>query len=290
MPLRMGLRSGENEVWFKLMDAVALLHSRGHQRLHVVPTLGDIAPHFFVVLAEDIDYDGDYPQWQHESTVLAYSMADGFQVGGLLVGPDTPVSSVAREILAGATDKGIGIDWAYAGWYAEMLAEARRLGVIPVSYSDFGTPHQPVWRLGYQEEIPFPPPPVTRSRKGFTDAFQQPKIGKSVAPFPIPPHSESLDVTKLDDLTALVASFTKDHDYFMGLFAITPQADYRRKQGAWVRYEKDEEIYEDVLVQVSYRFIKSFDFLEAHGKSPDRNLAERMRLFSGRLSILERDE
>jgi len=136
------------------MDAVALLHSRGHQRLHAVPTLGDIAPHFHVVLAEGINYDGDYPQWQHESTVLAYSMAQQFQVGELIVGPDTPLDSVAAEILAGSKDEGVGIDWAYAGWYAEMLAEAHRLDVIPVSYSDFGLPRYPVWRLGYEQETP----------------------------------------------------------------------------------------------------------------------------------------
>jgi len=285
-----GSAFGATEVWFKLMDAVALLHSRGHQRLHMIPTLGDIAPHLFVLLAENIDYTHDYPTFDWKSVVLAYSMAQGCQVGGLLVGPDTPVSSVAREVLTGTTDKGIGIDWAYAGWYAEMLAEARRLGVIPVSYSDFGTPQRPVWRLGYQEEVPFPPPPVNRARVGFTDVFPQPSAGKSLAPLLTPP-SGLIDPTRELGCT-LAALFREDNDEFVGLFAFTRGGIYRRDVLRWILPNIDEHFRLDAAksVDVNYRFIKAFDFLQAHGKRPDRWLAERMGVFSGQISADERKE
>jgi hypothetical protein len=285
-----GSAFGVIDVWFKLMDAGALLHARGHQRLRVVPTLGDIAPHFHVVLAENIDSLTGEPNWDLESLVLAYSMAQGFKVGGLLVGPDTPVSSVAREILTGTTDKGIGIDWAYAGWYAEMLAEARRLGAIPVSYSDFGTPQRPVWRLGYHDEVPFPPPPVNRDRVGFTDVFPQPSAEKSLAPHLSPPSGLN-DPTKELSCT-LAALFREDDGEFVGLFAFTRGGIYRREGLRWILLNIDELFRLDATksVDVSYRFIKAFDYLQAHSKRPDWWLAERMGVFSGQISADERKE
>ncbi len=276
------------DVWLRIMDAVALLHSRGHQRLHVLPVLGDLAPHLNVVLAEGVDYGGSSPSWDGESMVFAYTMAAGPQVGRLRVGPDTPLADIAQEILAGASDRGVGIDWAYAGWYAELVAEAHRLGVIPVASSHFSLPGCPVWRLGFEGypvwhsdhdgDVPFPPPPVQRGRTGFTDVFPLPPLGDSDVPFTSPPHPSAADVTKRPDFQGLVAQFARTEGPCTGLYALTGEGVYRRQGLTWFRLEPEDHSGLDRRAgfAVTYRFIKAYDHFEYSGGCLDWNLAQRL--------------
>ncbi len=151
-------------VAFKLFDAVALLHAAGHQRLHVLPTKGDLGWHFRVVLAEGITYATDsHPSANQESTVFAWSSAYGQRVGNLIVGPDTPASSIASLILADAKDPGIGTDTPYAGWYSDLVAISGMFGELPACDPDL--PRNPVWELGYGTGILFPPPPAAGKKR-----------------------------------------------------------------------------------------------------------------------------
>lgn len=255
-----GSAFGWQQVVLKIMDSVALLHARGHQRLRVRLTEGDLGFHVMVTLAER---SGEFSSDEWGATLLAYSSANGPRVGSQNVRPDTRPETIAREILAqgaakGVSDMGIGIDWAYAGWLAELIAEARRHGLIPrdnfyAHWADFPDPGPRSWELGYSTGLAFPPPPRARarSRAGFTDAFPEPKA------------SPASDVTKQINLQALVAAFTHPRGGFIGLYAFTPDSDYRRELGSWVRYERDDDIRMDTeLVEVNYRFIKTYDVLE----------------------------
>ena len=124
----------------------------------------------------------------------------------------------------------------------------------------------------------------------FTDVFPQPSAGKSLAPLLTPP-SGLIDPTKELGCT-LAALFREDNDEFVGLFAFTRGGIYRRDGLRWILLNIDEHFRLDAAksVDVNYRFIKAFDFLQAHGKRPDRWLAERMGVFSGQISADERKE
>ena len=57
-------------------------------------------------------------------------------------------------------DAGRGRDWAYAGWYMEMLGFAER-GELPVAYSDWWEAPDSRWlptTAGLQSGLPMPPP------------------------------------------------------------------------------------------------------------------------------------
>jgi hypothetical protein len=63
-----------------------------------------------------------------------------------------------REI----TEAGRGRDWAYAGWYVEMLGVAER-GDLPVSYADWYDTPDSRWlptTAGCGSGLPMPPPGV----------------------------------------------------------------------------------------------------------------------------------
>lgn len=274
-----GAPLGWKQVAFRLLDAVALLHSLGHQRLHVIPTQGDLGWHFQVVLAEDVIYHDDfYPEWRYDATVLAWTSASSPRVGDLTVGPDTTVDEIAREILKRTTDRGRGIDWAYAGWYAELVAEAYRVDQLPAS--DAWHAGSFCWALGYDTGMPFPPPPVSHDRLGYTDVFPQPKIDESL-PIPIPTWSAT-DITKRADFGhTFYAFFERDDGLFVGLYVTTSEAMYRREHLIWTPVSRDSygETNHTKVIEVSYRFVKAHDDLEARNARPDWSLADRMRVF-----------
>lgn len=281
-----GTAFGPIEICFKLLDALALLHSRGHQRLRVYPNLGGATGswRFRVFLAdaflpENLSPFGD-PQW--ESAIFVYSSAGQFRGGALEVGPHTPVGVIAGEILAGALDQGVGIDWAYAGWYSELLGEARRLRDLPISYSEFNFPYGESWEIGPGSGVafPLPPAPSAATRLGFSDAFPQPPGEKWVAPFLTGRIPIDFDPTKVRGFSGLVAVFQGVEGSFVGLWAMVGDKHYDRAQGRWLPLLDSAASEAWSKVPVSHRFIKSFDILAASDKHPDWDLAKKMSVFS----------
>ena len=284
-----GTAFGWLEVCFKLLDAVALLHARGHQRLRVLPHIGEAGWwRMVVVLAEDITYQHHFPHWELDSTVFSYTSATGTRAGALEIRSDTTPDLIAREILAGATDAGVGMDWAYAGWYSELLAEAHRLGALPVYESEHDFPYASSWEIGPGSNVAFPPPPRTNARHGFPGELSKPLVevtsGADLVPFTAPSMPQGAihgDITKLTRFIALHAVFREEHGAFIGLYARTRDAMYRREPGfGWVPIPHDApELNRSARVTVNYRFIKSFEILEARDQRPDWDLADRMRIF-----------
>lgn len=89
------------------------------------------------------------------------------------------------------------------------------------------------------------------------------------------------DITKLTGFIVLHAIFREKHGAFIGLYALTRAAIYRREPGfGWVPVPKDApELNGSARVSVSYRFVKSFQILAAREQRPDWDLADRMRTF-----------
>lgn len=286
-----GAAFGSREICFKLLDAVALLHSMGHQRLRVLPHVGGpmASWRFFVVLAEDITYVNQLAQWSFDSAIFTYSDSAGPQVGALEIRPDTPPGEVAHEILARATDAGVGMDWAYAGWYSELLAESHRLGELPVHYCEYGEfPYESSWAIDARESVAFPPPPRAGARHGFPGELSEAPVeltsGADLVPFTSPPSPTGAlhgDITKRAGFLGLHALFRSEHGAFIGLYAWTRDTVYRREPGfGWVRVPSySPELNHSSHVAVNYRFIKSFEILAARDLRPDWDLADRMRIF-----------
>lgn len=284
-----GTEFGLRDVCFKLLDAIALLHSRGHQRLRVLPNLGGAGRwRMVVVRVEDITYEQDFPHWGFDSEVFTYTSAAGHRAGALDIRPDTAPEAIAREILAGATDLGVGMDWAYAGWYSELLAESHRLGELPVYYAEYDFPYASSWEIGPGSKVAFPPPPRANARHGFPGEFSETPVelasGDDLVPFLSPPAPKGVihgDIAKRSGFMVLHALFRAEHGAFIGLYARTRGAVYRREPGlGWVPVPKDSAaLNHSARVAVNYRFIKSLEILAARDERPDWDLAERMSIF-----------
>ncbi|TFC88381.1 hypothetical protein E3T24_02585 [Cryobacterium sp. TmT2-59] len=287
-----GTAFGWREVCFKLLDAVALLHARGHQRLRVLPNLGGpmASWRLVVVLAEDITYRDQFPHWEFDSTVFSYSSAAETRAGALEIRPDTTLDVIAHEILAGATDAGMGIDWAYAGWYSELLAESHRLGALPVHDCEYGDfPYASSWEIGAGSDVAFPPPPRANAKHGFPGELSRSPVelssGADLVPFTAPSLPKDAihgDITKLTGFMVLFALFREMRGAFVGLYAQTRNMVYRREPGfGWIPVPTDApELHRSARVAVNFRFIKSFEILAARDQRPNWDLADQMRIFS----------
>lgn len=137
------------DLHLKFNQALAHLHASGHQRLRVYPAPADLGLRFNVLLAEDMVRDDEAwlarPVWRWNG---------GNRIGDLMIRPSTPVSEIARAMIADAEDTGIGTDWAYAGWYVEVVAAAVALRSVPRLEGG--------WRLVPAGiHLPAPPPPTT---------------------------------------------------------------------------------------------------------------------------------
>ncbi|GLC27763.1 hypothetical protein [Roseisolibacter agri] len=131
----------------RVLSMVHELHKRGYQRLRVMPgmspsggywrcnvtpasnilrTHGAMARDFTALTAHYTSgMENEYFGWQDARTDSARVLADKF---------------VERfpEIAAAA----VGRDWAYVGWYTEMLGIAEQ-GYLPVAYADWWDPLPP---------------------------------------------------------------------------------------------------------------------------------------------------
>ena len=137
------------DLHLKFNQALAHLHATGHQRLRVYPAAADLGLRFNVLLAEDMVREDEAwrarPVWRWNG---------GDRVGDLPIRPSTPVSEIALAMIADAEDTGIGTDWSYGGWYAEVVATAVSLRSVPRFEGG--------WRLvPVGIHLPSPPPPTT---------------------------------------------------------------------------------------------------------------------------------
>ena len=149
-----------------VLEMVHELHKAGYQRLRICPGMNSsgsawrcaVTPITNILRthgAMTADYDLD---------VAKYTSAQGTEYFGW----EDAMESTARELAMKFVErfpeivaKGKGEDWAYAGWYAQMLGFAER-GDFPVSYNDWGgaalNPRfLPTLKKGIQSGLPMPP-------------------------------------------------------------------------------------------------------------------------------------
>lgn len=149
-----------------LLEGVAVLHQRGHQRLRIYPKISGSGLHWRTMIVDvDSARFGDSGWPDLESSPFAYTTGSHYDVGGMLVDAGTTAGEVADRILGKFPDPlnaGRGRDWMYAGWYAEMLGSAREHNNLPVGDEPHIVEGERRWPFlpGVGKSIPQPPLPA----------------------------------------------------------------------------------------------------------------------------------
>ena len=277
-----GVRFSLRDVGFAVLEAVAFLHLRGHQRLRVYPNHGDLGP--WRVAVGTVIEGGVGHHYDLREPCFRYSEGTRFRVEGQLVTPETSVEEIAVRILDRAAEPTLGRDWEYAGWYSELLARSRRVDLLPTAYCPFSDfPYEEGWEIGAKSGIAFPPPPVRGQRSGFRGlAFDEPQmITTSTAadvPFtsPSPPSAVIVgDITRWGGFQKLLAAMD-DHFGCVGLYATTSDGVFERDPHVGWRRSSP---WSRTSVEVTADFVKSFDVLRNQGAYPTLELVMQMRTF-----------
>ncbi|WP_309135418.1 hypothetical protein [Cellulomonas sp.] len=140
----------------RLLEAVAVLHRRGHQHVRVSPGMSPSGVYWRLTLSAAPGSVGEDAGRRE----LSWSTGNGTDVVGLDVTASTTPDTVADALVAAVPAFGRSWrDWTYAGWYAELLALVERERRLPVSFADWFDDSQG-WEVGWGTGVRFPAPPV----------------------------------------------------------------------------------------------------------------------------------
>lgn len=148
----------------RILAMVHELHKQGYQRLRIMPGLSpsggywrcNVTPVTNILQShgamarefqrDSANYtsgmDNTYFNWEDARQDTARDLASKF-----------------LQRFPHIVDAGRGRDWAYAGWYVEMLGFAER-GELPISYADWYSEPNPRWlptTTGFESGLPMPP-------------------------------------------------------------------------------------------------------------------------------------
>lgn len=149
----------------RVLTMVHELHKRGYQRLRIMPGMSPSGAHWrcnVTPVTNILRTDGAMARSFDQLSANYTSAMDNAYFGW-----DDAAKDTARDLadkflsrFADIAEAGRGRDWAYAGWYVEMLGLAER-GTLPVSYADWfetPTPGRLPTTAGVDSELPVPPP------------------------------------------------------------------------------------------------------------------------------------
>lgn len=140
---------GVVDVGMLILEAVAVLHERGHQRLRVFPGMSPSGIHWrTAITTADNFVDNGHLHLQDSKAAFHYTTGTEFEVAGERVDAATSAIELADSIVATLPDPGLGRDWEYAGWYVELLGLVLRHRSLPIAYADYFD-DEPGWEIGW---------------------------------------------------------------------------------------------------------------------------------------------
>lgn len=155
------------DVGLLVLDAVTLLHERGHQRLRVLPGVSPSGAYWRVnvTTSENIVYDHDYIGLRDWHRDFRWTTGDEYEISGIQVTESATPEFVAALITRALSDPGLGPDPAYAAWFAHLVDTAHRLRTLPIAYAE-NIDQRRGWAIGIHSGVYVPHPP--RPPQGFS--------------------------------------------------------------------------------------------------------------------------
>jgi hypothetical protein len=140
------------------------LHKRGYQRLRIVPGMSPSGMHWrcSVTPASNVCMTHGAREADFSRHLASYTSGQENEYFGWTDARTDTARALANKFLkrfSEVAELGRGSDWAYAGWYVEMLGHAER-GALPVAYADWYEEPDARWlptTEGFRSGLPMPP-------------------------------------------------------------------------------------------------------------------------------------
>jgi hypothetical protein len=153
-------------VYRKVLLMVSELHRRGHQRLRIAPGLSpDGGEHWRCSITPITNISNKHGarlvDWEH--LAAHYTSGAGAKYFDWSYAANLDPAKLALRFIEEfplIAEAGRGSDWAYSGWYQEMLGLTHP-DLLPIAYRDEGCPKDRLLTVGGSRSgvvIPLPPP------------------------------------------------------------------------------------------------------------------------------------
>lgn len=148
------------DVGILILEAVAVLHGRGHQRVHILPGMSGSGMYWrtAVTHAGNFTDDGGYVHLTDFDAAFHYTTGAEFEVAGGRVDASTTADELADRILAQLPDSGKGTDSDYVNWYRDLMELVRTRNALPIAYADYFDADRG-WEIGWGSGLRIQPPP-----------------------------------------------------------------------------------------------------------------------------------
>lgn len=153
-----------NKVYRKILRMVSELHLRGFQKLRIAPGMAPSGMYWrcSITSVNNISNRNGAKLLTWEKLSAHYTSADERKYFGWEnVAHVTPsrLADLFVKRFPKIVDSGEGSDWAYAGWFIEML-HLTYPNELPIAYADWSLPRDYLTTVGERDDvrIPLPPP------------------------------------------------------------------------------------------------------------------------------------
>jgi len=124
----------------RILQAVRVLHRRGHQQARVLPGMSPSGMHWRVSITSADNYDDSsrYPGLIDWDRAIHYSSGGGADSAGTQVSSSNTAEEIADVILSALPSLQRCLDDAdYAAWYDELLRLVEEHNSLPIAYDDY---------------------------------------------------------------------------------------------------------------------------------------------------------
>lgn len=153
------------DVGIVILEAVAVLHSRGCHRIRILPGMSSSGVHWriAVTVAENMVDEGGNLSLQDWEAAFNYTTGTGAEIAGRSVTGATTPEEIA-DVIVGSLPSAIsdGADQAYVQWYARLLDLVHRYHALPVAYAEYSDPAAG-WEIGWGGNVYVSTPPCAPS-------------------------------------------------------------------------------------------------------------------------------
>lgn len=145
------------------------LHKMGYQRLRIAPGMAPSGLYWRCTIAPASSISREHgARLVSGEFVARYSSGQGTAYFGWEDADRESPRALAEQFLerfSSLAQRGSGRDWAYAGWYLEML-RLTEPGALPIAYADYPLPCDYLPTVGAEPLAPIPLPPPGEAEQG----------------------------------------------------------------------------------------------------------------------------
>lgn len=169
------------DVGILILEAVSVLHARGHERLRIFPGMSGSGMHWRTAVTHASNFASDgFTGLRDFDAAFLYTTGSGFEVAGERVDASTTAAELADRILPLLPDPGVGGDVDYVAWYRELIDLVRAHHALPIAYADYFD-DEDGWEIGWGSGIRIKMPPTDPTEDGRA-AVLAAQVDEEVAP------------------------------------------------------------------------------------------------------------